>query len=74
MVKQTKAFSVFIKEVYAAMICAAGRYYYFALHCFCKNILGFLSYLHNLAPAPKKKGPSVETDWPLTIACHMKKF
>ena len=19
-----------------------------------------------------KKGPSVETDWPLTIACHMK--
>ena len=20
----------------------------------------------------QKKGPSVETDWPLTIACHMK--
>ncbi len=27
----------------------------------------------NLATA-KKNGPSVETDWPLTIACHMKKF
>ncbi len=26
-----------------------------------------------LAPA-KKNGPSVETDWPLTIACHMKEF
>ncbi|MFT4154259.1 hypothetical protein [Parafilimonas sp.] len=24
--------------------------------------------------AIKKNGPSVETDWPLTIACHMKKF
>jgi hypothetical protein len=24
------------------------------------------------SPRPKKKGPSVETERPLTIACHMK--
>jgi hypothetical protein len=37
------------------------------------NKLGKFKLTVNLALA-KKNGPSVETDWPLTIACHMKKF
>ena len=35
------------------------------------NKLGKVKIYVNLALA-KKNGPSVETDWPLTIACHMK--
>ena len=37
------------------------------------NKIGKVELNVNLALA-KKNGPSVETDWPLTIACHMKNF
>jgi hypothetical protein len=40
-----------------------------------KNLQRFMIVIKNNCTLHrfKKKGPSVETDWPLTIACHMKK-